>query len=97
MSTASTRCPDSLKATARLSAVVVLATPPFWLAKAITFAGPLLLRAEGDLALAACLRGFEPLAAFFPLLPGFGPTTSSGLRRPLSLACAARFLRDGDI
>ena len=40
MSTASTRCPASAKATARLRVVVVFATPPFWLAKAITFAWP---------------------------------------------------------
>ena len=37
-STQSTRWPDSAKATARLSVVVVFATPPFWLAKLITFA-----------------------------------------------------------
>src|ERR1039457_3319382 len=36
MSQHSTRCPSSAKATARLSVVVVLATPPFWLANAIT-------------------------------------------------------------
>ena len=36
MSTASTRWPFSARATARLRVVVVLATPPFWLAKAIT-------------------------------------------------------------
>src|SRR3954453_3559195 len=37
MSTQRTRWPSSTKATARLRVVVVLATPPFWLAKAITF------------------------------------------------------------
>ena len=37
MSTHSTRCPSSANATARLSVVVVLATPPFWLANAITW------------------------------------------------------------
>src|SRR5947209_2642033 len=36
MSQQSTRWPSSAKATARLSVVVVLATPPFWLANAIT-------------------------------------------------------------
>ncbi len=40
MSTASTRWPASANATARLRVVVVFATPPFWLAKAITFARP---------------------------------------------------------
>src|SRR5947209_828484 len=37
MSTQRTRCPVSANATARLSVVVVLATPPFWLANAITW------------------------------------------------------------
>src|SRR5947209_13719823 len=36
MSQQSTRWPSSAKATARLSVVVVFATPPFWLANAIT-------------------------------------------------------------
>ena len=40
MSTASTRWPASANATARLRVVVVFATPPFWLAKAITFTLP---------------------------------------------------------
>src|SRR3712207_6286433 len=40
MSTHRTRCPSSAKAAARLSVVVVLATPPFWLAKAMTLALP---------------------------------------------------------
>src|SRR3954454_2569521 len=40
-STHSTRLPFSAKATARFSVVVVLATPPFWLANEITWAfGP---------------------------------------------------------
>src|SRR5437763_10631721 len=39
-STQSTRCPFSLNATARLSVVVVLATPPFWLVKATISAVP---------------------------------------------------------
>ena len=38
MSQHSTRWPSSAKATARLSVVVVLATPPFWLANAMTLA-----------------------------------------------------------
>src|ERR1700761_4448737 len=36
MSQHRTRCPSSAKATARFKVVVVLATPPFWLASAIT-------------------------------------------------------------
>ena len=38
MSMHRTRCPSSAKAAARFSVVVVFATPPFWLAKAITLA-----------------------------------------------------------
>src|SRR6185312_7645352 len=38
MSQQSTRWPSSANATARFSVVVVLATPPFWLANAITLA-----------------------------------------------------------
>src|SRR4051794_26702807 len=41
MSTHRTRLPFSANATARFRVVVVLATPPFWLAKAITFIGVL--------------------------------------------------------
>src|SRR5215218_10675121 len=59
MSTARTRWPDSLKATARLRAVVVFATPPFWFANAITLAGPLFLGVSG------CFAGFVDSAAVF--------------------------------
>src|SRR5947207_219103 len=38
MSQHRTRCPSSAKAAARLSVVVVLATPPFWFANAMTLA-----------------------------------------------------------
>ena len=40
MSMHSTRWPSSANAAARFSVVVVLATPPFWLAKAMTLAWP---------------------------------------------------------
>src|SRR4051812_18179647 len=40
MSTQSTRWPASANAAARFSVVVVLATPPFWLANAMTLALP---------------------------------------------------------
>src|ERR671928_780604 len=40
MSTQSTRSPSSANAAARLSVVVVFATPPFWLANAMTLALP---------------------------------------------------------
>src|SRR3954468_21887873 len=46
MSTQRTRWPSSTKATARLRVVVVLATPPFWLAKAITLALPFKTRSD---------------------------------------------------
>src|SRR5262245_18709589 len=95
MSTASTLWPDCLKETARLSAVVGLATPPFWFANAITLAWPEPLR------FLAPPLGLEPLAAFDAFLDAFadrlGPTTWSGLRRPLSPAWADFFLRHGDI
>ena len=105
MSTASTRWPDSLKATARLSAVVVLATPPFWLAKAITLAGPLRrglgacffssFLPLGDLPLGCLSSPF--IGAGSPFIgAGFsgessrlGPTSCSGVRRALSAASSA--------
>src|SRR5947207_14546034 len=40
-STTSTRCPAALSAVARLTAVVVLPTPPFWLAIAMIRARPM--------------------------------------------------------
>src|SRR3954467_10012868 len=46
MSTHRTRWPSSAKAAARFSVVVVLATPPFWLAKAITLAWPVTSRSD---------------------------------------------------
>src|SRR3954471_18486153 len=46
MSTQRTRWPSSTKATARLRVVVVLATPPFWLAKAMTLALPFKTRSD---------------------------------------------------
>ena len=48
MSTQSTRWPSSTKAAARLSVVVVFATPPFWLAKAMTLALPVTARLLGS-------------------------------------------------
>src|SRR5919106_317614 len=81
MSMASTSCPDSEKATARLSVVVVFATPPFWLAKAITFAFRLLLRF-------ACPFGSLSLPLPF-LREGLGPTSWSALMRPPSRAAAS--------
>ena len=48
MSTQRTRWPSSTKAAARLSVVVVLATPPFWLAKAMTLALPVTGRLLGS-------------------------------------------------
>src|SRR5829696_8891590 len=48
MSTHRTRWPSSAKAAARLSVVVVFATPPFWLAKAMTLAWPVTARLLGS-------------------------------------------------
>src|SRR5829696_8392374 len=48
MSTHRTRWPSSTKAAARLSVVVVFATPPFWLAKAMTLALPVTARLLGS-------------------------------------------------
>ena len=57
MSQHSTRWPSSANATARLSVVVVLATPPFWLANAITLQVPVTAGsdASGEL-IRACIR-----------------------------------------
>src|SRR3954452_12866250 len=95
MSTARTRWPDSLKATARLRAVVVLATPHFWLAKAITLAGPSFLGESGCFpGVEGCSGPWSPLsvdpaavvAADDLFGSGVGATRSSGLMRPDSSA-----------
>src|ERR1700704_5688558 len=79
MSTHSTRWPCSANAAARLSVVVVLATPPFWLAKAITRA-----------VLAAAEELFKPDTS--PLFARAGPIPSPAFRR---FATAVRGLRRG--
>src|SRR3954463_13788727 len=61
MSTQRTRCPFSAKATATFKVVVVLATPPFWLAKAMTLACPI---TEGS-----DVRGGNPLASRYSQPP----------------------------
>src|SRR5205807_6261348 len=73
-STASTFSPCSAKATARLSVVVVFATPPFWFANAMTV---------GRRAPRGCARRFErgsrrasPIGALF----GSGYQSPSGLQ-----------------
>src|SRR5215213_5262427 len=48
MSTHRTRWPSSTKEAARFSVVVVFATPPFWLAKAMTLAWPVTARLLGS-------------------------------------------------
>src|SRR5256885_564333 len=60
MSTHSTRWPSSAKATARFSVVVVLATPPFWLANVITFVTG---GSDGSGTYGACIR--KPWAESF--------------------------------
>ncbi len=77
----STRCPVSLKATARLSVVVVFATPPFWLAKAITSA-----------RLTGAPVASSDSAFFASISRRLGAMISDGFRRPelLVLAILAR-------
>ena len=60
-STQRTRWPDSAKATARLSVVVVFATPPFWLAKLITLARA--VGASARLAPPGASAGAGPIAS----------------------------------
>src|SRR3954447_3376460 len=70
MSTHKTRCPVSAKAAARFSVVVVFATPPFWLAKAITLAG-----------VTSCSDRREPIrASSFAAGRGIPPASGSALR-----------------
>src|SRR4051812_30040559 len=77
MSTQSTRCPSSAKAQARLSVVVVLATPPFWFANAMTLA---LLVTEGS----AFSVGETRTASYSHVRYGFLHEPHSALgRRPL--------------
>src|SRR3954452_10495022 len=87
MSTHKTRCPVSAKAAARFSVVVVFATPPFWLAKAITLA-----------RVTSCSdrRGnpygdprSRPMARF---LPGGASTRLSGTHRVMAAAARDRGL-----
>src|SRR3954469_14169432 len=79
MSTHRTRWPSSAKAAARFSVVVVLATPPFWLAKAITLAWPVTSRSS---------RGRRGNPSGSPVRPGRGdsclPAAGPSRRRILS-------------
>src|SRR5205807_9467719 len=82
--TASTFSPCSAKATARLSVVVVFATPPFWFANAMTV---------GRRAPRGCARRFErgsrrasPIGALF----GSGYQSPSGLIGRAFRACLGR-------
>src|SRR4051812_369546 len=67
MSTQRTRCPFSANAAARFSVVVVLATPPFWLANAMT-CGVVVTSSSGSSLgfgrrAAFCLRSRRPIAS----------------------------------
>ena len=75
MSTHSTRWPVSANATARFRVVVVLATPPFWLANAMTLA-----------ACGRCPQG-APVARMEPIRRVFRPGAAFSFRdRPRSIA-----------
>ena len=97
MSTASTRWPASANATARFRVVVVFATPPFWLANAITSRA--LDLAARRAAWAGCGRGSAgagPQAGRLrlrrrPLVRGF----RLGVVRGLSVAVDGSLLRCG--
>src|SRR5690242_9162188 len=81
-SIASTRLPDSAKATARLRVVVVLATPPFWLAKEMIWArrsdsSP--MWAPGTLPLPGWRDGASACSALMrPSSSGSGSARSAG-------------------
>src|SRR3954471_13532606 len=79
MSMHRTRLPFSANATARFRVVVVLATPPFWLAKAMTFIG--MLSPSSRKAPSWSVR--DPSRAVFaarrPIPPARrGPSTAAG-------------------
>ena len=83
MSMHNTRCPSSANAAARFKVVVVLATPPFWLAKAMTLALP--VTSCSDHGCGNPSRGpFRPLCPVLLLLlarrgrPAGSSTTSRG-------------------
>src|SRR3954453_3912801 len=61
MSTQRTRCPFSAKAAARFSVVVVFATPPFWFAKAMTFAFEDSVTDDSELSISSYRRGKRPM------------------------------------
>src|SRR6476661_10496231 len=61
MSTQSTRLPLSAKAAARFSVVVVFATPPFWFAKAMTFAFEDSVTDDSELSISSYRRGKRPM------------------------------------
>src|SRR3979411_1916871 len=99
MSTHSTRWPSSAKAPARFSVVVVLATPPFWLANAITFGVELITRLYSQPA-AGILRFPGNLALVLELLDrrllfvtGKGGVGKSTVAIALGMLAARRGLR----
>src|SRR4051812_36701464 len=61
MSTQSTRLPLSAKAAARFSVVVVFATPPFWFAKAMTFAFEDSVTDDSERSISSYRRGKRPM------------------------------------
>ena len=89
MSIASTRWPASAKATARFRVVVVFATPPFWLANAITFnasrnwLGGLLLLTGVDVRRGRSCRAHAVTPFLNGGLGGDGERLARGRRRRL--------------
>src|SRR5918997_2320893 len=102
-STQSTRCPRSTNAAARLSVVVVFATPPFWLVNAMTFAlgdsvtgasGSSPLRKRYSHGLGGILHPSRPVPALLDkrlvLVTGKGGVGKTTLAAALGLAAARR-------
>src|SRR5918999_3000749 len=100
-STQSTRCPRSTNAAARLSVVVVFATPPFWLVNAMTFAlgdsvtgasGSSPLRKRYSHGLGGILHPSRPVSSLLDrrlvLVTGKGGVGKTTLAAALGLAAA---------
>src|SRR5918997_2521137 len=102
-STQSTRCPRSTNAAARLSVVVVFATPPFWLVNAMTFAlgdsvtgasGSSPLRKRYSHGLSGILHSSRPVSSLLDkrlvFVTGKGGVGKTTLAAALGLAAARR-------